>query len=382
MAPAVVADPTQLAPQLLCQKQVALLTGKRGKVSHDVLEVFAGQTLDGLRKLHGDIKAQMELGEDPEYWQTLEQQCETEIAQATLRQIHAARLQARLALMEDEKRAAEKGLLEGQIRSRIKEAQELQQKQQQPASLVQAPPSSQPASAPHSQQLAASASSALQPTLEASAPGARAPRKRMELVLEEVVEDDVGGNGIGSGVSLDLGEEATMQEARIRELEREARSLDHRAELLAGAGTDGELLTESEMLRAEMEKAHEENEEQFADEVEQGQSKPSWNDRYVPRKPQFYNRVRTGYEWNKYNSTHYNKDNPPPKVVHGYRFNVFYNDLVDPTRAPTYRLEPIPGNTDWAILRFRAGPPYLDLAFSESVCVRVAGAANSGRQST
>ena len=30
-----------------------------------------------------------------------------------------------------------------------------------------------------------------------------------------------------------------------------------------------------------------------------------WHDRYRPRKPRFFNRVKTGYEWNKYNSTHY-----------------------------------------------------------------------------
>jgi hypothetical protein len=29
-----------------------------------------------------------------------------------------------------------------------------------------------------------------------------------------------------------------------------------------------------------------------------------------------------GFEWNKYNQTHYDVDNPPPKIVQGYRFNV------------------------------------------------------------
>jgi len=47
-----------------------------------------------------------------------------------------------------------------------------------------------------------------------------------------------------------------------------------------------------------------------------------WADKYRPRKPKYYNRVRTGYEWNKYNQTHYDHDNPPPKVVMGYKFNV------------------------------------------------------------
>ena len=36
-----------------------------------------------------------------------------------------------------------------------------------------------------------------------------------------------------------------------------------------------------------------------------------------------------GYEWNKYNQTHYDTDNPPPKVVQGYKFNILYHDLID-----------------------------------------------------
>merc|ERR1711879_529693 len=46
-----------------------------------------------------------------------------------------------------------------------------------------------------------------------------------------------------------------------------------------------------------------------------------WEDKYRPRKPRFFNRVKTGYEWNKYNQTHYDHDNPPPKQVQGYKFN-------------------------------------------------------------
>ena len=47
-----------------------------------------------------------------------------------------------------------------------------------------------------------------------------------------------------------------------------------------------------------------------------------WSDKYKPRKPRYFNRVTTGFEWNKYNQTHYDLDNPPPKVVQGYRFSV------------------------------------------------------------
>ncbi|KAJ2747900.1 hypothetical protein GGI19_006309, partial [Coemansia pectinata] len=67
--------------------------------------------------------------------------------------------------------------------------------------------------------------------------------------------------------------------------------------------------------------------------------------------------------WNKYNQTHYDKDNPPPKVVQGYKFNIFYPDLIDKSSAPTYRIENDPMDEDTVILRFIAGPPYEDVAF-------------------
>ena len=40
-----------------------------------------------------------------------------------------------------------------------------------------------------------------------------------------------------------------------------------------------------------------------------------WHDKYRPRCPKYFNRVHTGYDWNKYNQTHYDGDNPPPKTV-------------------------------------------------------------------
>jgi hypothetical protein len=45
---------------------------------------------------------------------------------------------------------------------------------------------------------------------------------------------------------------------------------------------------------------------------------------------------RAGYEWNKYNQTHYDYDNPPPKVVQGYKFNILYHDLIDKAQVGSY----------------------------------------------
>ncbi len=90
-----------------------------------------------------------------------------------------------------------------------------------------------------------------------------------------------------------------------------------------------------------------------------------WHEKYRPRKPKYFNRVHTGYDWNKYNKTHYDGDNPPPKTVQGYKFNIFYPDLIDPGKAPIYKIEADPESDDGStcIIRFSAGPPYEDIAF-------------------
>ncbi|KAM0816177.1 putative Splicing factor Cactin [Seiridium cardinale] len=118
-----------------------------------------------------------------------------------------------------------------------------------------------------------------------------------------------------------------------------------------------------------------ENEEIFtAEEVVPGTAKPQWADKHRPRKPRYFNRVQMGYEWNKYNQTHYDHDNPPPKVVQGYKFNIFYPDLIDKTKAPTFKIIrehgrrrgesfAAAGEEDTCLIRFIAGPPYEDIAF-------------------
>ncbi|KAN0126596.1 Conserved mid region of cactin domain containing protein [Russula decolorans] len=129
----------------------------------------------------------------------------------------------------------------------------------------------------------------------------------------------------------------------------------------AASGAD---LASEAMYRAEVERDMDEEEELFN--LEENIARPTaynWEDKYRPRKPRYFNRVHTGYEWNKYNQTHYDTDNPPPKVVQGYKFNIFYPDLIDKSKAPTYKIVKEPGNEDTVLLHFSAGPPYEDIAF-------------------
>ncbi len=143
----------------------------------------------------------------------------------------------------------------------------------------------------------------------------------------------------------------------------------------ASAGTEDFSQATKALYDREVARGVGEGEEIFAaEEVVPGSQKPLWADKYRPRKPRYFNRVQMGYEWNKYNQTHYDHSNPPPKVVQGYRFNIFYPDLIDKTKAPTFKmvrehgrrkgesLAPA-GKEDTCLIRFIAGPPYEDLAF-------------------
>lgn len=68
-------------------------------------------------------------------------------------------------------------------------------------------------------------------------------------------------------------------------------------------------LDDEALFRAEAEKELDEEEELFnLEEIIANPTTYNWEDKYRPRKPRYFNRVHTGYEWNKYNQTHYEYD--------------------------------------------------------------------------
>lgn len=78
-------------------------------------------------------------------------------------------------------------------------------------------------------------------------------------------------------------------------------------------------------------------------------------------KPRYWNRMKKGFDWNKYNRAHYDHDNPPPKSVIGYKFNIMYPGLKT---TPKYRVDADPSDpAHYNILRFSAAYPFADVAF-------------------
>ena len=88
----------------------------------------------------------------------------------------------------------------------------------------------------------------------------------------------------------------------------------------------------------------------------------NWSKEYKPIKPRFSNKKIIGFDWNRYNQAHYDNDNLPPKAVTGYRFNIFYPNLVDKTQTPRFYLQRSE-TPDMCIIRFESGAPYEDVAF-------------------
>lgn len=158
--------------------------------------------------------------------------------------------------------------------------------------------------------------------------------------------------------------ERLKRTARLNRKGNEGSASNHRQTENARTSLD------EKMVQEEAAKGMGEDEETFADEVavsteagpdDTGKKQYLPNDKYRPRKPRYYNRVYTRYNWSKYNRTHYDHDNPPPKMVQGYKFNIFYPDLID-TATPTYHVKKT-DSPDVSIITFKAGPPYEDVAF-------------------
>eukprot|EP00897_Mesotaenium_endlicherianum_P008564 jgi/Mesen1/7736/ME000407S06954 len=196
------------------------------------------------------------------------------------------------------------------------------------------------------------------------------------LTEEEAAAERAAGAGAGAGAEAgsfspelhneEAGNEAVMDpEADRAELDAAARANGGAASTAGGGGEESQLSAQEKAAAMKMMGQDPGDAVLGAGaEVNLESQVYWWHDKYRPRKPKYFNRVHTGYEWNKYNQTHYDHDNPPPKIVQGYKFNIFYPDLIDKVKAPTYVIDR-DGSKDGetCLIRFHAGPPYEDIAF-------------------
>ena len=295
-------------------------------VADDVQGVFKGKSSDQLSQLQLQIETKLSQraeGVDVGYWESLLSQLKAHLARARLRDKHSENLRRKLQLLKAEQGNA----------SSSEAAQDV------------AGPSSSQAS------------------VTSSAEENEEEEETMEVahdIISPALEEYGCGNYSPKYITLDDLEPGTIVMTEGEEVAKREIDQDRAKK---GSKVDNVMNAEEKALEREAKKGMNPDEEASFSVESTLEQTYEWSDKYRPRKPRYFNRVHTGFEWNKYNQTHYDVDNPPPKVVQGYKFNIFYPDLIDKRATPQYTLTPCKDNADFCILLIRAGPPYENIAF-------------------
>lgn len=325
-------------------------TSARGvsSVAGNIDKLLAPKSLADLQKLEGQIRTKLDSNEpiDTDYWEHLLQSLLIYKAKANLRKISQSILESRLGELRKQQ-AAEADALKTRLDARLRAG-------------LQA-----------NEQLPTNAESTANPNNDERHP--LDPEPLLRLRPEDKALESVTASQYAQNLVAERQKVLKLGYVPGRKRGNELASVEP-ASKRQRTGEPQDTKT-SALFDREVARGLSENEELLTTEIPvETKNKHTWPENIRARKPQYFNRAILGYEWNKYNQTHYDHDNPPPKVVQGYRFNVLYPDLLDKTRAPTYKIEreggrrrgevtAKAGEDDTCIIRFVAGAPYEDIAF-------------------
>uniref|UniRef100_H0X2K6 Splicing factor Cactin n=2 Tax=Otolemur garnettii TaxID=30611 RepID=H0X2K6_OTOGA len=322
--------------------------GVNASVSSDVQSVFKGKTYSQLQVIFQGIEGKIRVGGpnlDMGYWESLLQQLRAHMARARLRERHQDVLRQKLYKLKQEQGVESEPLFPI-----------LKQEPQSPSPSLGAEDVAPTSQGP-------SEGGPVEPEADEAAPVEGEGEGEGEAVLmeEDLIQQSLDDYDAGKYSPRLLTAHELPLDAHVLEPDEDLQRLQLSRQQLQVTGDASESAEDIFFRRAK--EGMGQDEAQFSVEMPLTGKAYLWADKYRPRKPRFFNRVHTGFEWNKYNQTHYDFDNPPPKIVQGYKFNIFYPDLIDKRSTPEYFLETCADNKDFAILRFHAGPPYEDIAF-------------------
>ncbi|XP_030074733.1 splicing factor Cactin, partial [Microcaecilia unicolor] len=318
--------------------------GVNASVSSDVQSVFKGKTYIQLQVIYQGIENKIRAGGpnlDIGYWESLLQQLKAYMARARLRERHQDVLRQKLYKLKQEQ-----GVESEPLFPIIKKEPESPSNRSEP----EESPAEQPGP---------STAGTLEET--EGEPEPKAEGGEAVLMEEDLIQQSLDDYDAGKYSPRLLTNQELPFDAHVVDFEEDLQRLLLCRQQLQVTGDAIESAEDFFVRKAKEGMGG--DEARFSVEVPLTSKAYLWADKYRPRKPRFFNRVHTGFEWNKYNQTHYDFDNPPPKIVQGYKFNIFYPDLINKRSTPEYFLEVCQDNKDFAILRFHAGPPYEDIAF-------------------
>ncbi|XP_068605000.1 splicing factor Cactin [Brachionichthys hirsutus] len=333
-------------------------------VTIDVQTVFKGKTYSQLQALHLNIETKIRAGGsnlDIGYWESLLQQVRVYMARARLRERHQDVLRQKLFKLKQEQGVESEPLFPIIKEEQRSDGEEIREREDEQAGAITEEPgsSTEPKETEGDKEEASASGNQAEEREkggEEKSDAAEAVLTEEDLIQQSQAEYDSGRYSPSLLTSSELPPDSHTTTA-----EEDAHRLQLARQQLQVTGDANESAEDAFIRRAR--EGMGTDEAQFSVEFPVTGKMYLWADKYRPRKPRFFNRVHTGFEWNKYNQTHYDFDNPPPKIVQGYKFNIFYPDLINKRSTPQYFLEPSPENKDFGILRFHAGPPYEDIAF-------------------
>ncbi|KAI4871746.1 hypothetical protein NFI96_029490 [Prochilodus magdalenae] len=350
--------------------------GINTSVSTDVQSVFKGKTYSQLQALHMNIESKIQAGGsnlDIGYWESLLQQVRVYMARARLRERHQDVLRQKLYKLKQEQGVESEPLfpiIKEEPESEQPVTQEAEPARQEAGPSTSSPPETATRREEESEEEEAQEGEGASGSKKKRGDGDQDEEEEegeksgaVEAVLteEDLIQQSQAEYDSGRYSPVLLQPSDLPLDTHTIGVEEDLQRLHLARRQLQVTGDASESAEDAFVRRAKEGMGG--DEAQFSVELPLTGKMYLWADKYRPRKPRFFNRVHTGFEWNKYNQTHYDFDNPPPKIVQGYKFNIFYPDLIDKRSTPQYFLEPSPDNKDFGILRFHAGPPYEDIAF-------------------
>jgi len=332
-------------------------------VSMDVQKVFSGKSVGELevlqKQIEGKLRERAE-GVDIGYWESLLSQLKAHCARGRLRDMHHTNLRQKLVrLREEQQGKQEQGSAPAGEAPEVTADRETVEDEIEGRGTDLATTASAN-SVTRVESRSATPSSRGSSVERGSGSGGEAAGSEEEWETELSCAMAEFRAGCYSPTYTDL---SSLPPGTVTFLEEEdlARRNFDQAKALKGSKVEGVLNAEEKAMEKEAKKGMGQDEATFSVESVLERSY-EWSDKYRPRKPRYFNRVHTGFEWNKYNQTHYDFDNPPPKIVQGYKFNIFYPDLINRDETPSFKLVPTE-SSDFCILKIMAGPPYEDIAF-------------------
>jgi hypothetical protein len=263
--------------------------GIHQSVSADVSKIFKGKTTTQLNELRTKIEDKLSSkadGVDIGYWESLLSQLKAHMARARLRDRHQSNLKEKLELLKREHE-------EISAKEEIKEEEMSSEHSNSPR--------------PSTSGLAGPSTSRDHTDNDESSQDSAELRDNEDQIEADILQECFKLYEKGNYSPRYLKQSDFEPHIEILAEEKNNQRLEAMRAKVIGQEEEETFNREEQALRSEARKGMNADEAEFSVETKLDPQIYLWSDKYRPRKPRYFNRVHTGFEWNKYNQTHYGK---------------------------------------------------------------------------